>query len=471
MPPRKTKSSDRVTAQSDDGPDESIFLSRKERLFAGEQLRERLPHTVHAQWKPPGKHRDPIALLEESNRYRLPNLVPLRYGRMLRSPFTFLRGSAGLMAHDLATIPNTGIEVQACGDCHLMNFGLFATPERNLIFDINDFDETLPAPWEWDVKRLAISFAVAARDNRLSDKESRGIATRCVGAYRERLRKFSKMGPLEVWYDRLDAQAIIDMAPNAETKKTRELLVAKARMRLGDYLYPKISSEVGGRRRLIDQPPLIFHVHEKGFMQRVRSALHDYRLSLPHERRVLFDRYRLEDIAVKAVGIGSVGTYCFVGLFFSAENHPLLLQFKEACPSVLAPYAGKSHYQNQGQRVVTGQRLMQSSSDIFLGWTQGQNGRHFFVRQLRDMKMSAPIEGISAVRMKMYAEWCGQTLARAHAKSGDAALISGYLGKQDSFDLAVGKFSIAYANQNARDHLSLIEAEKSGRINALREEE
>jgi uncharacterized protein (DUF2252 family) len=471
MAPRKNRLANRMTGQSQDHGDERVFHSRKERLYEGELLRSRLPHAVHAEWKPGRKHRDPIKLLEESNRYRLPNLVPVRYGRMLRSPFTFLRGSAGLMAHDLAMLPSTGIQVQACGDCHLMNFGLFATPERNLIFDINDFDETLPAPWEWDVKRLAISFAVAARDNRLSDKSARGIAAECVRAYRVYLRKFSKMSPMDVWYDRLDAQAIIDMAPNAEIKKIREQLVAKARMRVGDYLFPKISGEVGGRRRLIDQPPILFHVYEKGFARSVNLALQDYRLSLPHERRVLFDRYRLEDIAVKAVGIGSVGTYCFVGLFFSAENHPLLLQFKEACPSVLAPYAGKSAYENQGQRVVTGQRLTQSSSDFFLGWTRGQNGRYFFVRQLRDMKMSAPIEGISAARMKMYAEWCGLTLARAHAKSGDAALISGYLGKTDSFDQAIGTFAIAYADQNEKDHAALVAAEKSGRINVLREEE
>ena len=471
MPPPKNRPEARNPEPSEDTRDERVFQSRKERLYAGALLRERLPHGQHAQWKPVRKQRDAIELLEESNRYRLPNLVPVRYGRMLRSPFTFLRGSAGLMAHDLAATPTTGIQVQACGDCHLMNFGLFATPERNLIFDINDFDETLPAPWEWDVKRLAISFAVAARDNDLGDKEARAIAAGCVGAYRENLRRFSEMNPLDVWYDRLDAQTIIDMAPNAQIKKIREQVVAKARMRVGDYLYPKISGEVGGRRRLIDQPPILFHVNEKGFRRNVHLALQDYRLSLPHERRVLFDRYRLEDIAVKAVGIGSVGTYCFVGLFFSAENHPLLLQFKEACPSVLAPYAGKSNYDNQGQRVVTGQRLMQSSSDIFLGWTRSQNGRCFFVRQLRDMKMSAPIEGISAARMKMYAQWCGLTLARAHAKSGDAALISGYLGKTDSFDQAIGKFAIAYADQNAADHGTLLAAEKSGRIIALREEE
>lgn len=451
--------------------DEPIFRSRKERLTEGEQLRESVPHSSHAVWKPPRKHRDPIDLLEESNRYRLPNLIPVRYGRMLRSPFTFLRGSAGLMAHDLAMTPNTGIQVQACGDCHLLNFGLFATPERNLIFDINDFDETLPAPWEWDVKRLAVSFTVAARDNGLSDKQALAITVECVRAYRERLRQLSKQSPLDVWYDRLDAQTIVDMAPNAKVKKNREQVIAKARIRIGDYLYPTISSEVAGRRRLIDQPPVLFHIYEKDFEHRVQLALQAYRETLPDERRVLFDRYRLEDFAVKAVGIGSVGTYCFVGLFFSAENHPLLLQFKEAGPSVLAPYAGKSIYENQGQRVVTGQRLMQSSSDIFLGWTQGKKGRHFFVRQLRDMKMSAPIEGASAAQMKMYAELCGLTLARAHAKSGDAALISGYLGQSDTFDQAIGKFALSYADQNEKDHAALVAAEKSGKVKALREDD
>lgn len=440
-------------------------------MAAGKELRESVPHAAHAVWKPPRKHRDPIDILEESNRYRLPDLVPVRYGRMLRSPFTFLRGSAGLMAHDLATLPSTGIRVQACGDCHLLNFGLFATPERNLVFDINDFDETLPAPWEWDVKRLAISFAVAARDNQLSDKVAQQVAVECVRAYRKRMREYTTMSPLDVWYDRLDAQALIAMAPSGKYKKAREQLVAKAKSRIGDYLYPKISSEVGGRRLLVDQPPILFHVHEKDFRQRVDMVLNDYRSSLPHERRVLFDRYRLEDIVVKAVGIGSVGTYCFLGLFFSMENHPLLLQFKEACPSVLAPYAGKSDYANQGQRVVTGQRLMQSASDIFLGWTQGKNGRHFFVRQLRDMKMSFPVEGASADQMTMYAEVCGLTLARGHAKSSDAALISGYLGKSDAFDQAIGKLAISYADQNAKDYAALVSAEKKGRIKALIEEE
>jgi uncharacterized protein (DUF2252 family) len=450
---------------------ESVMRSRDQRLADGRDLRDTVPRESHAGWKKPAKHRDPIDILKASNQGRLPELVPLRYGRMLRSPFTFLRGSSGLMAHDLATTPSTGIRVQACGDCHLMNFGLFATPERNLIFDINDFDETLPAPWEWDVMRLAVSFVVAARDNQLTDKQAKAAAVECVRAYRVRLRDCSKMNPLEVWYDRLDAGTIVDMAPNAKIRKFRKEIVAEAQQRIGDYLYPKISGEVGGRRRLIDQPPVLFHISAKGFEKIVQEALADYRLSLPDERRVLLERYRMEDIAIKAVGIGSVGTACYVGLFFSAENHPLLLQFKEACPSVLEPFAGKSLYENHGQRVVTGQRLMQSASDIFLGWTHGRGGRDFYVRQLRDMKMSAPVEGASSAQSMLYAELCGRTLAHAHAKSGDAATISGYLGKSDAFDEAIGEFAIAYADQNEKDHASLVAAMKAGRIKAVVEEE
>jgi uncharacterized protein (DUF2252 family) len=450
---------------------EPTFLSREARLLAGNALRDSVPRSSHAVWKRPAKGRDPVKLLRRSNRDRLPELVPIRYGRMLRSPFTFLRGSAGLMAHDLATTPASGIRVQSCGDCHLLNFGLFATPERNLVFDINDFDETLPAPWEWDVKRLAVSFVVAAQDNGLTDKQAGAAAAECVRAYRRRMLELSKMSPLEVWYDRLDAQAIIDMAPNARIRRIRQEVTGAARQRIGDQLYPKISGEVGGRRRLIDQPPVLFHVSEGGFDRRVHDALLDYRQSLPEERRVLFDRYRLEDVAVKAVGIGSVGTRCFVGLFFSAENHPLLLQFKEACPSVLEPYAGESLYRNHGQRVVTGQRLMQSSSDIFLGWMASHRGYSYYVRQLRDMKMSPPVEGATAAQFMLYAGLCGQTLARAHARSGDAALISGYLGKTDNFDRAVGAFALAYADQNARDHAALVAAVKSGKIKALVEEE
>ena len=447
------------------------FRSRDERIAAGKSLRERVPRQSHAEWKRPKKRRDPIEILVESNHGRLPELVPVRFGRMLQSPFAFLRGAAGLMASDLATTPNTEIKVQACGDCHLLNFGLFATPERNLVFDIVDFDETLPAPWEWDIKRLAVSFAVAAKDIQISDKHAKSAVNECVQSYRERLRECSKMSPLEVWYDKMDDKMLVEMSPNSQIKKKREQIIEQAKKRVGDYLYPKISELVGGRRRLIDQPPLLFHPSEPDFAEKVRDGLEIYRSSLPEERRLLFDRYRLEDIAVKAVGIGSVGTVCMVALFFSAENHPLLLQFKEAGPSVLEPFAGKSEYENHGNRVVTGQRLMQSSSDIFLGWTRGKKGRDFYVRQMRDMKMSAPLEGATPQQLGLYAELCGRTLARSHAKSGDAALISGYLGKGPQFDEALAEFAMSYAEQNEQDHGALVKAVKSGKVEALVEDQ
>ena len=445
------------------------FRSREERLAAGKALRDDLPRESHAVWKPAARRRDPIVVLEESNRDRMPELVPIRYGRMLRSPFTFLRGSAALMAYDLATIPVTGLRVQACGDCHLMNFGLFATPERNLVFDINDFDETLPAPWEWDVKRLAVNFVVAARDNRHSEKKGRDAALECVRAYREHLRECSKQPPLDVWYKRLDAQTLIEMAPDAETRKFREEAVRRARQRISESLFPKITAALGGRRRLVDQPPLLFHSDQKGSGV-FRDAMDAYRISMLDSVRVLFDRYYLEDWAIKVVGIGSVGTHCMIGLFSSPEGHPLLLQFKEARPSVLAPYAGKSIYENQGERVVVGQRLMQSASDIFLGWARGRGGRDYYGRQFRDMKYSVPIAELSAQQLKRYARACGWTLARAHAQSGDAATISGYLGKSDAFDRVIGAFALAYADQTVRDHAALVTAAKSGRVKALVEE-
>jgi len=448
------------------------LLSREQCLVAGKALRARVPHESHATWKPPARGRHPIKILALSNRTRLPELVPIRYGRMLRSPFAFMRGSAGLMAADLAKMPTTTLRVQACGDCHLMNFGLFATPERNLVFDINDFDETLPAPWEWDIKRLAASFAVAARDNGNSDAKARDAAVECVRAYRERLRDYSKMSPLEVWYDHLDEAALIAMAPDAETRKRRKEYTAQARQHIGEYLLPKITDEIGGHRCLTDQPPVLFHIPERhGNIARFREGLKDYRLSLADDRRVLFDRYCLQDVAIKVVGIGSVGTRCLVALFFSAENHALLLQFKEAGASVLAPYAGASVYENQGQRIVVGQRLMQSSSDIFLGWTKGALGFHFFGRQLRDMKWSAPVAGANPKALRNYAGLCGLTLARAHARSGDASTISGYLGKTDAFDQAIGKFALAYADQTERDHVVFKAAVKSRRIRALVEED
>jgi uncharacterized protein (DUF2252 family) len=452
-------------------PSQARFRSREERIQIGKSLRERLPRSSHAIWQPPAAGREPIEIIEASNRGRLQELIPIRYGRMLRSPFTFLRGSAALMAYDLATTPKTDIIVQACGDCHLLNFGFFGTPERNLVFDINDFDETLPAPWEWDLKRLVVSFVIAGRDSDLSDRESKAAAINCARSYREHLREYSRLSPLEVWYTRIGAEQAIEMAPDEKTRKLREQMMTKARERIIEHLYPKIVTQSGGRNRFVDQPPILYHVNEPDWETLVREGLEDYRQSLPEERRVLFDRYQLEDFALKVVGIGSVGTRCYIALLFSEDNHPLILQVKEACPSVLEPYTAKSQYENQGQRVVTGQRLMQSSSDIFLGWTRGRGGNDFYLRQLRDMKFSLPIEGVSAVQLQRYAEFCGWTLARAHAKSGDAATISGYLGKGDQFDLALGEFAIAYADQTERDHAALVDAVKTGRVEALVEED
>jgi uncharacterized protein (DUF2252 family) len=453
------------------GPSQPRFRPREERLHIGKALRAQVPREAHAQWTAHSQRRDPIAVLEASNQDRLPELVPIRYGRMLRSPFAFLRGSAPLMAFDLATLPTIGVQVQACGDCHLLNFGLFATPERNLVFDLNDFDETHPAPWEWDLKRLVTSMVIAGREIGLGDGESEEAAVACVRSYREHLREYSRMSPLEVWYSRLDMESLIEMAPDEKAKERRQALAEKARERISEHLFPKIVSSVGGRPRIVDQPPILYHPEVDDFQAIVQEGLEDYRASLSDERRILFDRYRFEDAALKVVGIGSVGTRCMIGLFFSEDNHPLLLQFKEARRSVLEPYTQKSPYDNQGQRVVMGQRLTQSSSDIFLGWVRGRGGRDFYVRQLRDMKMAFPVEGFSGAQMKRYGEVCGWTVARTHAKSGHGATISGYLGKGGPFDEAMGHFALAYADQTEQDHAALVEAVRSGRVSALVEEE
>ncbi|WP_254972139.1 DUF2252 domain-containing protein [Cyanobium sp. Candia 9D4] len=452
------------------GVSQAHFRPRTERLQMGKALRQSVARELQADWQPSSSRRDPIDVLEASNQGRLSELIPIRYGRMLRSPFTFLRGSAPLMAYDLATTPNSGIQVQACGDCHLLNFGLFATPERHLVFDLNDFDETHPAAWEWDLKRLVTSFVVAGRDNGLSDDDSKDAAIGCVRSYREHLRRYSCMSPLEVWYDRMDMDSLIAMAPDTKTKRRRQDFADKAHGRIVDNLFPKIVAKVGGRPRLVDQPPVLFHPAVEDFESIVREGLEDYRQTLSDERRILFDRYRFEDAALKVVGIGSVGTRCFIALFFSEDNHPLMLQFKEALHSVLEPYTEISRYGNQGERVVMGQRLIHSSSDIFLGWFRSRNGRDFYVRQLRDMKVSFPIEGFSSVQLMRYAEICGWSLARAHAKSGDGTTICGYLGKGDQFDKAMGKFAVAYANQTEHDHSALVAAVETGRVEALVEE-
>jgi uncharacterized protein (DUF2252 family) len=433
-------------------------------MVKGKALRDTSPLQGHCTVPARPKRFSSIAVLEKSNQDRLLDLIPIRYSRMLASPFSFLRGSAALMADDLSRTPSSGIYVQACGDCHLLNFGAFATPERKLVFDINDFDETLPAPWEWDIKRLATSFVVAGEDSELSLANAQRIAKTCVQSYRENMRAYSKQSPLEIWYGQLELAKFAKEAPNKTARLRRERLIRKAEKQVAEYLFPKITTEVNGDKRLIDNPPLIYHLDQQWIETAAKPAIESYRSSLSHDRKVLFDRYQLKDIVVKVVGIGSVGTRCFVALFMTPDGDPLLLQIKEARNSVLEPYAGKSEYHMHGERVVVGQRLTQSSSDVFLGWMRGSKGKDFYVRQLRDMKVSFSVQDITPTRLKRYAVYCGQALARSHAKSGNAALISGYLGKSDVFDEAVSMFAMEYAEQNKRDYEELVQAAKTGKI-------
>ncbi|MET0542446.1 MAG: DUF2252 domain-containing protein [Variovorax sp.] len=450
-------------------------LSRDEHLALGKGLRDKCPRDSHAAWSPPAQRPDPLALLEQSNKGRVPDLVPLRMGRMVRTPFTFYRGAALNMADDLAKTPATGLRVQACGDCHLMNFGAFATPERRMIFDLNDMDETLPAPWEWDLKRLAASFILACRNNRFNEGTARDAAMACVRSYRERMAEYSQMSALDTWYSRIEIHQAVDALSNAAGRKRLEKRIAQARTRsVLEHDFPKLAAMRGETPTIKDNPPLVYHPrndHERSVMDQAHDAFGLYRESMQEDRRTLLDRYELKDIAFKVVGVGSVGTFCGVMLLMANEDDPLFLQVKEARASVLAPYAGKSPYPNEGQRVVNGYRRIQSASDIFLGWTQGLHGRHYFVRQLRDMKVSAEVEIMAPSTMAEYAALCGWTLARAHARSGEAAQISGYLGKSESFDKAIAKFGVAYADQTEADHEVLVDAVRSGRVEATVEPE
>jgi uncharacterized protein (DUF2252 family) len=388
---------------------------------------------------------------------------------MLQSPFAFYRGAAAIMAADLARTPSSGLKVQACGDCHLLNFGGFATPERSIIFDINDFDETLPGPWEWDVKRLVASIVLAARSNGLSDARGRDCAVSCARMYREHMRKFSKMDPLKIWYAETSAANFIASLPKALQKKVKKRIENATARSGSEFDFPKLAGSVGGQIRITDQPPLIFHPESTGTAGAVATLdelFHTYRESLSPDRRVLLDRYRLVDVAIKVVGIGSVGRRCWIALIMSEGNEPLFLQFKEAVQSVLEPYVGRSTYGHHGQRVVMGQRLMQPASDIFLGWTTAPNGREFYVRQLHDAKIKPLVETFNAEMLEVYAQACGWVLARAHAKASEiSATISGYLGSSnDAFDAAMGKFALAYADQAERDYGALKAAVRNGKI-------
>ena len=452
-----------------------IHLSKAERYAMGKELRKQCPRASHAGWKPPANRPDPVDLVLQAEKGRLPDLLPLRHGRMARSPFTFYRGSALTMAADLASTPVSGIRVQCCGDAHLCNFGGFATPERRVIFAINDLDETLPAPWEWDVKRLAASFIVGSRDNGLRDAVAKDIALTCVRTYRESMTEFSQMRTLELWYVSLGADELVADIKDPEFRRKGLKRLQKERARsVAEDIFPKLVEHKGAMPVIKDQLPTIFHAegHPPGEVQSVvMDALATYRSTLPPSTQSVLDRYELQDAAIKVVGIGSVGTACWVLLFMAGEGDPLFLQIKEARASVLEPYAGPSAFPNHGQRVVNGYRLMQPASDMFLGWTIGALGRHYFVRQLRDIKISIRVETFGPGEMDLYARWCGRALALSHARSGSALLLSGYMGKSDTFDKAMAAFSIAYADQNEKDHTALNRAVRNGKIEAIMEEE
>ena len=447
-------------------------------LAAGKALRETVPRHSHGAWKRDKQKVDPLAILRASNKGRIEQLIPIRHARMLQSPFTFYRGAAAVMAADLASTPTTGLRVQACGDCHLLNFGGFATPERKIAFGINDFDETLPAPWEWDIKRLVASFVLAARGQGLKESDGRDAAVACARSYRTRLLEYSEMSPMAIWYAGIDLEDLIGLATGSFAKAVKARLgkrMAKAAEARGSELvYPQLAGMVGGHVRIQDAPPLIFHPPELSADElhaRAEEALKCYRDTLPDERRDLLDEYHLVDVAIKVVGIGSVGTYCIVLLMMSANNDPLFLQAKQAGQSVLEPYAGRSAYAHAGQRVVMGQKRMQSSPDIFLGWLTTPLGVQAYVRQLRDAKVKPLVETMDATALTFFARACGWGLARSHAKSSGSALaISGYLGKTDNFDEAMGNFAVAYADQTERDHAALKAAVRAGKIKVQPEE-
>ena len=443
------------------------IVTREARHEAGRKLREKCPRTSHGEIIfGRGDTRDIVALIRDSNEDRLENLVPIRHGRMLQSSFAFFRGTAAIQAYDLAGTPISGIIVQACGDCHLVNFGGFATPERNLVFDINDFDETLPAPFEWDLKRLTASFVVAARSRGFKGDQPRDIAVEVIAAYRASMREREKNGFLEGWYSRITVDDVVRLfGKKSEIALRSKAKAIEGRRETREHIFHKFTKPSSGLPRILDQPPLIYHGSKKEVNLRViETFFRRYRETLAEERRILFDRYKPVDAALKVVGVGSVGTRCYIALLLGAPDDPLFLQVKEARPSVLERYAGRQRVAHNGQRVVIGQRLMQAASDIFLGWSRGPQGRDFYVRQLRDMKIAPDIDTQSPDVMRAYATLCGVALARAHDKAGDAAMIAGYVGKSDQFDQAIADYAVGYADQVERDYATFVKAVRNGQL-------
>jgi uncharacterized protein (DUF2252 family) len=441
--------------------------SVEQRMALGKAIREKIPRTSQAKWQPAANRESPIELLRRSNEGRIHDLLPIRYGRMRRSPFAFFRGAASIMVADLATTPVTGLRAQLCGDCHLLNFGGYGSPERRIVFDINDFDETLNGPWEWDVKRLAASVVLSGRELGLKDRQCGDAARATVASYRLHMRQYAQMRALDAWYSHLEAALLIEEAKSPENKKYWKTLIESAGMQTDIRMFPKLTHEKNGKRRFVDDPPLVYHPHDIGKIGiHVRELFRRYRQTLPEERRVILDRYHVIDIARKVVGVGSVGTRCDVALLMASEHDPLFMQLKQAMPSVLDPYAGTSRYKNHGERVVTGQRMLQAASDVFLGWARDDRGHDYYFRQLRDMKMKFDLAKMTKAQWLEYVEICGWTLARAHARTGSSARIGGYMGKNESFDLAIAEFAIAYADQTERDHALLVKAIRGGRLPA-----
>ncbi len=439
----------------------------EERMEAGKALREKISRASHAKWAPGPKRENPIELLRQSNEGRIENLLPIRYGRMRKSPFAFFRGAASIMAADLATTPCTGLYAQLCGDCHLMNFGGYGSPERRMVFDINDFDETLRGPWEWDLKRLAASVVLSGRESGLKDRQCGDAAQALVASYRIHMREYAQMRALDAWYSHLDADLLTKEARTSGSEKYWQKVLDNAALQTDMRIFPKLTHEKNGKRRFVDNPPLVYHPHDIGKIGiRVRDLFLRYRSTLPEERRVILDRYHVIDIARKVVGVGSVGTRCDVALLMAGDDDPLFIQLKQALPSALDPYAGTSRYKNQGERVVTGQRMLQAASDVFLGWARDDRGHHYYFRQLRDMKMKLDLTTMAKEEWLEYIEICGWTLARAHARTGDAAELGGYMGKGEAFDEAIAEFATAYADQTERDHALLVKAIRAGRMPA-----
>jgi uncharacterized protein (DUF2252 family) len=441
----------------------------RDRQAAGRALRKEIPRGSHAEWNKPANRADPVTALVESLRQNISHLLPIRYDRMSASPATFLRGAASIMAADLAHTPTSGLWVQACGDCHLHNFGTFATPEGTPIFDINDFDETLPAPFEWDLKRLATSFVLEAKSRGLSGRIGRQLARTAMLAYRVHMRSLVLLPPLDLWRAKVNVMEVVDAIEDPKIRD-RETRVVAGGIETAAAGYPHLIERRRGAWRIVAKPPLIFPLTGQGddtYEIVARTAFETYRRSLPEERRLLFDRYDLIDVAFKVVGVGSVGTFCAIGLFMSPDGATLLLQIKEARTSVLSPYTRRSEYLNQGKRVVVGQRIIQAQADVFLGWTeQSGDDQHCYVRQLKDPMLARVSEELAETSLTHHATLCGLTLARAHARSGDPAAIAGYMGSGGAFDAAIAAFAAAYAEQTQEDWKLLRAAIKSGQIDA-----